>query len=305
MRTLSYNEGDPPFCTSLSQTRPVSSIASTLSSSKILGASMVPTSTSQSAVATSSSSTSTASRMVTVSTSPVPVKITVTSTTAWSTSATTTTSSGSAQKVIIVSSSGSCGSPSILHRSLSVPMVKTVSSSQSSSSAVSSVSSSGSTSISSALSRGPTSYIINSSGGQVSSQSGTVVTISTSSSNENSAGSSNRNLDGSSASASSSTVSILGSASSGSGSSIPSTNMIHKLRPKPQSVSIGSISRPRTGPIVIPVTPNTHHPLHQTLTCAGTPTAVQQQKPKSLLGVHTVKQEVTGCTVSALGKSQG
>ncbi|XP_046401738.1 BRCA2-interacting transcriptional repressor EMSY-like isoform X2 [Ischnura elegans] len=225
-------------------------------------------------------------------------------------------------KVIIVSSSGSCGSPSILQRSLSVPMVKTsVASSLASSPAVTATSSA----MSSAHSRGPTSYIINSGSSQSSSQSGTVVTISTGSSNENSTGHSSArsnsdcnmtattvSIDGvpttayissvSSGSLSGNSVSILGSGSSNY--STASSNVVHKLRPKPQSVSIGGISRPRTGPIVIPVTPNTHHPLHQSLACgSGTTGITVQQKSKSLLGVHTTKAETGGCTVSTLGKT--
>ncbi|XP_071453765.1 BRCA2-interacting transcriptional repressor EMSY-like isoform X2 [Hetaerina americana] len=281
----------------------------------------------QSTSVTSTSVSSNSSRVLTVSSAPVPVKITLTSTTTWPTStASHTTSSGTTQKVIIVSSSGSCGSPSILQRSLSVPMVKTVTSIASSSASSSSATITATSSSSSAHSRGPTSYIINSGSGQSSTQSGTVVTISTGSSNENSVGSGSRNnsdcnmtattvsidgvptaayiSSGSTGSLSGNAVSILGSGTSNF-SSTTASNVVHKLRPKPQSVSIGGISRPRTGPIVIPVTPNTHHPLHQSLTCGGTTGITVQQKSKSLLGVHAVKQESSGCTMSALGKTTG
>ncbi|KAJ9583257.1 hypothetical protein L9F63_022390 [Diploptera punctata] len=68
----------------------------------------------------------TTTRTVSFPVGMTPVKITLTATPARST-VTTTTAASTTQKVIIVSSSTASGSPSILQRSLSVPIVKTVS----------------------------------------------------------------------------------------------------------------------------------------------------------------------------------
>ncbi|PNF25978.1 hypothetical protein B7P43_G06364 [Cryptotermes secundus] len=159
-----------------------------------------------------------------------PVKITLTTTPGRST-VTTTTSASTTQKVIIVSSSTAAGSPSILQRSLSVPIVKTVSA----------------TCSSNTLSQQPrgTSLIINN---QTSTTMGApahpgpggvgnIVTIST---NPNSGG----NL-------TATTVSIGGIPTT---AYITSPGGVPKIRPK--SVQLPAKPRARSGSIVIPMTPN-------------------------------------------------
>ncbi|XP_067007392.1 BRCA2-interacting transcriptional repressor EMSY isoform X2 [Anabrus simplex] len=181
-------------------------------------------------------------------------RATVTTCTVTSTTNTSSTSTPTAQKVIIVQSPATASPPSILQRSLSVPVVKTVSTTCSS------------TTVSQPRA---TSLIINNSNNHISSSvasshPGTstvsnIVTISTNPGNGN-------NL-------TATTVSIGGVPTA---AYITSQNGSPKIRPK--TVQLSQKPRPRAGSIVIPVTPN------QLVGSSGLPgvqlkTALQAPKP--------------------------
>lgn len=159
-----------------------------------------------------------------------PVKITL-STTPGRPTVTTTTSASTTQKVIIVSSSTAAGSPSILQRSLSVPIVKTVSATCSSNTVSQQPRSA------SLIINNQTSATVGAPPHPGPSGVGNIVTIST---NPNSSG----NL-------TATTVSIGGIPTT---AYITSQGGVPKIRPK--SVQLPAKPRPRSGSIVIPVTPN-------------------------------------------------
>ncbi|XP_021935381.1 BRCA2-interacting transcriptional repressor EMSY isoform X4 [Zootermopsis nevadensis] len=205
-----------------------------------------------------------------------PVKITLTTTSGRS-AVTTTTSSSTTQKVIIVSSSTAAGSPSILQRSLSVPIVKTVSATCSSNTVSQQprgasliINNQTSSTMGAPLHPGP--------GGM-----GNIVTIST---NPDSGG----NL-------TATTVSIGGIPTT---AYITSQGGVPKIRPK--SVQLPAKPRPRSGSIVIPMTPNqlTGGPGGVTQTLTNLP-SVQGVQLKTALhssksSLH-IKQDSTGMKI--------
>ncbi|KAJ4445144.1 hypothetical protein ANN_06945 [Periplaneta americana] len=215
-------------------------------------------------------------RTVTFPMGVTPVKITLTTTPGRPT-VTTTTSASTTQKVIIVSSSTASGSPSILQRSLSVPIVKTVSATCSSNTL-------------SQQSRGASLIINNQSSVTMGAPThpgpsgvGNIVTISTN--------------PGSGGNLTATTVSIGGIPTT---AYITSQSGVPKIRPK--SVQLPAKPRPRSGSIVIPMTPNqlAGGPAGSSQTLANLPnvqgvqlkTALHSSKPS----LH-IKQDSTGMKI--------